>query len=188
MGKIDFNYVNNLAFRDTDINEHLLDLYGVAVGMNAKVIVELGAGQSTYALTAAANETKGQLYSVDLGKDAVTRLFPQGEGVLDKEERYHFIQGDDMEIVKTWNTPIDFLFLDTSHLYEDTKKEIEAWFPKVKKGGIIAMHDVAHEEGLGTGCRKALDEFMKSEEGKDYRVLQLLDTKHLGMAILIKLL
>ena len=100
---LDYNYVNNLAFRDSDINEYLLALYGVAVGMKAKVIVELGGGQSSYALTAAANETKGQFYSIDSGKKEVTiRLFPAGEGVLEKESRKCHLKMDYKKREEKW--------------------------------------------------------------------------------------
>jgi len=36
---------------------------------------------------------------------------------------------------------VDFLFIDGSHRYEDVKKDIESWYPKVKRGGIISGHD-----------------------------------------------
>jgi len=37
---------------------------------------------------------------------------------------------------------IDFLFLDTDHQFHTLTKELEYWYPKVKKGGIIAGHDL----------------------------------------------
>lgn len=36
---------------------------------------------------------------------------------------------------------IDFLYLDGSHRYVDVCREIDAWYPVVKTGGIIAGHD-----------------------------------------------
>jgi len=36
---------------------------------------------------------------------------------------------------------LDFVFIDGSHLYEDVLADLQAWFPKVKKGGHIAGHD-----------------------------------------------
>ncbi len=52
---------------------------------------------------------------------------------------------------------IDTLFIDGDHTYEGVKKDIEAWMPKVKKGGTIIFHDYkrdrAHE-----GVEQAVDE------------------------------
>lgn len=49
---------------------------------------------------------------------------------------------------------LDFVFIDASHEYEDVKADIEAWFPKVKKGGIIAGHDYTNTWKV----KKAVDE------------------------------
>ena len=35
----------------------------------------------------------------------------------------------------------DFVFIDGDHDYETVKKDISAWMPKVKHGGILAGHD-----------------------------------------------
>lgn len=40
---------------------------------------------------------------------------------------------------------IDFVFVDADHVYESVKKDILAWLPKVKPGGIIAGHDYNKE-------------------------------------------
>lgn len=36
---------------------------------------------------------------------------------------------------------IDFLYIDANHAYDFIKKDIEIWYPKVKKGGIFGGHD-----------------------------------------------
>lgn len=38
--------------------------------------------------------------------------------------------------------PIDFLFLDGDHSYEGIKQDFEMYAPLVRKGGIIAFHDI----------------------------------------------
>ena len=37
---------------------------------------------------------------------------------------------------------IDFVFVDACHDYDSVSKDIFAWYPKVKVGGIIAGHDI----------------------------------------------
>jgi len=40
------------------------------------------------------------------------------------------------------NEPVDFLFIDGDHSYEGVKKDFEMYSPLVKRGGIIAFHDI----------------------------------------------
>ena len=66
---------------------------------------------------------------------------------------------------------LDFVYIDADHSYECTKEDIEAWYPKVKKGGIVSGHDYKNNGNarskamLGTrrlgvcGVKRAVDEF-----------------------------
>lgn len=38
----------------------------------------------------------------------------------------------------------DLVFIDTSHEEEQTKREILAWSPKLKPGGLLCGHDFDH--------------------------------------------
>jgi predicted O-methyltransferase YrrM len=40
------------------------------------------------------------------------------------------------------NDLLDFLFVDGDHTYDGIKKDFEMYYPLVKKGGIIALHDI----------------------------------------------
>ena len=40
---------------------------------------------------------------------------------------------------------IDLLHIDGNHEYESVKKDFENWFPKLKKGGLILIHDILVE-------------------------------------------
>jgi predicted O-methyltransferase YrrM len=51
------------------------------------------------------------------------------------------------------NQSLDFAFIDASHDYESVTKDIEAWWPKVKHGGMLCGHDLHFP-----GVKKALEE------------------------------
>ena len=64
---------------------------------------------------------------------------------------------------------IDFIYIDAGHRYEEVKKDINAWFPKVKVGGYIAGDDYVgnknKEKGLkwqvrNYGVIEAIDELI----------------------------
>jgi predicted O-methyltransferase YrrM len=48
---------------------------------------------------------------------------------------------------------LDFVFIDASHDYESVKEDFEVWFPKMKKGGMMAGHDYGYPS-----VKKAIDE------------------------------
>ena len=54
---------------------------------------------------------------------------------------------------------LDFVFIDAAHDYENVTKDIQAWFPKVKAGGIIAGHDYT----WGPEVKKAADDFFRAK-------------------------
>ncbi len=56
--------------------------------------------------------------------------------------------------VRLWPFPVDFIFIDASHVYEHVKADILGWRRHVKPGGIIAMHDY----GIFEGVNRAVDE------------------------------
>jgi hypothetical protein len=54
---------------------------------------------------------------------------------------------------------LDFVFIDAEHSYESVREDIDAWLPKVKKGGIIAGHDYST---AWPGVIQAVDETFDS--------------------------
>ncbi len=60
--------------------------------------------------------------------------------------------------------PLDYLFIDGDHTYEGVKRDYELYAPLVRKGGIIAFHDIVeHKES-----RCKVDEFWREvKEGKN---------------------
>lgn len=53
---------------------------------------------------------------------------------------------------------LDFVFIDADHSYQAVKRDIGAWLPKVKPGGIIAGHDYTPDPFIGDGVIRAVNE------------------------------
>lgn len=54
---------------------------------------------------------------------------------------------------------LDFVFLDAEHLYDNVMEDLNLWYPKVRKGGIIAGHDYYQ----GTEVKTAVDKFFEDK-------------------------
>jgi hypothetical protein len=54
------------------------------------------------------------------------------------------------------NRSLDFVFIDASHEYNDVKKDILSWYPKIKKGGFIAGHDYTTFDGVKQAVNELL--------------------------------
>ena len=54
---------------------------------------------------------------------------------------------------------IDFVYIDGNHSYEDTKKDIELYLPKIKPNGYIAGHDyMEHFQGCIDAVQETIGE------------------------------
>jgi len=79
---------------------------------------------------------------------------------------------DKLNIIKDYSTnasklfqneSLDFIFIDACHDYECVKEDLHAWFPKLKKNGIIAGHD--YYDGH-YGVEQAVNEFFYENRSK----------------------
>jgi len=60
---------------------------------------------------------------------------------------------------------IDFLYIDGNHNYKYVKSDIELYYPKIKKGGVLGGHDY---NPVFPGVSKAVNEFVKKHNLKLY--------------------
>jgi predicted O-methyltransferase YrrM len=60
---------------------------------------------------------------------------------------------------------LDFVFIDANHTYPHPLEDMEAWWPKVRKGGLMTGHDY-----LWPGVRQSLDEFIAEKDLGGYTV------------------
>jgi len=56
----------------------------------------------------------------------------------------------------------DWIYVDASHFYDDVKVDLEAFWPKLKRGGYIAGDDYDRRGIWEHGVTRAVDEFVAS--------------------------
>lgn len=65
---------------------------------------------------------------------------------------------------------LDFVFIDADHSFESVLADITAWFPKVRKGGLISGHDFEHPRfpGVSKAVCKYFEENFAYSISNDY--------------------
>lgn len=134
-------------------------LYKTASLMAGKTVVEVGSfmGRSTCAILAGQKEGGGgRLFSVDSFEGRATPREAEA-----RERGSGWLYGQFMENIKTRSLPmpevlpmdsteaslrflqgtIDWVFIDADHSYESVTRDLCAWVPCVRQGGIASGHD-----------------------------------------------
>jgi predicted O-methyltransferase YrrM len=126
--------------RDSDIREYLPLLYNTARSYPGARILELGVrkGNSTLALLAGAEESGGHVWSADI-TDVIREDMRPWAGC----RLWTFTCGDDMNenVQNQLPREVDVLFIDTSHEYGHTLRELEVYMPRLAPGGVALFHD-----------------------------------------------
>jgi hypothetical protein len=124
------------------------------------IFVEVGTweGDFSYELLEQTNCTK--LYCVDPYKHFEDDSYPDGMNLLTQDDfetkftkvkqrfsgygtRVEFIRGLSHEAARQFqDESIDFVYIDGNHEYKSVLLDILAWYPKVKKGGLLCGDDV----------------------------------------------
>lgn len=101
------------------------------------------------------------------GREELSKLFDIfQENMAPLDEYYTSMRMTSLNAVNHFeDKSLDFIFIDASHEYEDVKKDIKAWLPKVKPGGVIAGHDY-YVEGYDyfPGVKQAVNESLNVNE------------------------
>ena len=143
-------------------------LYNAAISVEVEgPLLEVGSycGKSSVYLGYAAQSIGRVLYALDHHRGSEENqegwehhdphLIDKRKGVMDTlpyfrdaiftaglEDVVIALVGQSGVIARNWTTPLSFLFIDGGHGEEPAKADFNGWVPKVKEGGILAIHDV----------------------------------------------
>lgn len=73
---------------------------------------------------------------------------------FEKEKQITILKGLSWEMASlVKDRTLDFVFIDASHDYNSVLKDVQAWYPKVRNGGLFCGHDL-HFPGVRKVTKK----------------------------------
>jgi predicted O-methyltransferase YrrM len=138
-------------------------------------VVEVGVYDGINAKSVLDNITNIEMYLVDpyveyknparfLNQENQNALYKKVKKKFEKDDRVTIIRKPSIEAAELFDDKsLDLVFIDGNHEYEFVKRDILAWYPKIKTGGVLSGHDYAVDvkgcEGVVRAVHEVLDEF-----------------------------
>lgn len=155
-------YRNVLAYSNayqSDISNHLPALFCHCMAVNPEVIVEAGirwGDGSTIALRAA--KEVGNAFLIGIDVNDCSQFYKNMSNAC-------FLHMSDLDLpqhiknIPLKKSTIDFAFIDTTHLYDHTMKELVLFESMLSEQGILALHDTNPVPTDPHGVRDALRDY-----------------------------
>jgi hypothetical protein len=90
-------------------------------------------------------------------------------------EKIVFIRKKSEDAIEDIPNELDFVYVDGNHLYDFVKRDINLYYQKLKKGGILGGHDYNYKRWPEVTV--AVNEFAKENNLKLYSYLQSIDSE-----------
>lgn len=128
-------------------------MYGFIKDLTSKAVyLEVGT-QYGRSLDFVRRNCKAEVYGVDITDELFTPV--EGATLICKPSN---------EAVKTWDKPIDVLFIDGDHSYEGARDDWNNFSPFVKSGGWVVFHDC---DDTSPGVVQLFEEIDEGWKNKD---------------------
>jgi predicted O-methyltransferase YrrM len=134
---------------------------GVWKGHSVSYLAKTNPGKSIYAVDLFDKSYQFAGKELDAQVPKVYQTYNDTLNSTNTRELIEDIQGYSWECAdKFEDSGVDFVFIDADHSYDAVVKDINAWYPKVRAGGILAGHD--YYPLMFEGVVKAVNEFTQS--------------------------
>lgn len=135
-------------------------------------IIDLGAGSGTTAGAIYAERPDAYVWTIDIVQESVDWAGLFLSRIIGVGGQWHGWAEDSVKAALSFEDgSLDMVLIDTTHEYEGTVKELEAWLPKLKNGGLLWCHDY---RGVYPGVTRAVDEFEVAG------LIEMIDIRGLG--------
>lgn len=135
---------------------------------DGSVAVEIGTLFGAGAALALSNSNAKAFYTIDkwgVKTGGISKIKNSFKNIIFEEiakaqlrpfKNCHILKLDSVEAADEFpDKSVSWLFVDGDHSYGGVHRDLKAWIPKMKPGGIIAGHDYNRAE-----VKKAVDEFL----------------------------
>ena len=149
--------------RPFQIRRELAELVNMVAKLKPKNVLEIGTAQGgTLWLWCRVADPGAKIVSVDLrsgkfGGGYHWAKIPLYKAFAEKGQHLRLIRGDShapatfAQVKREFLGKIDFLFIDGDHSYAGVKQDFEMYSGLVRKGGLIAFHDIVLHSNQ-SGC------------------------------------
>lgn len=164
------------------VKEEITELLKITGELRPRTLLEIGTARGgTLFLFAGVADPEALIISIDLPEGLFGGGYPEWRIPLYKsfergKQRIVLLRRDshDPETLREVEgilagRKLDFLFVDGDHSYEGVRRDFEMYSPLVRKGGIIAFHDIVPGPPGNVG---GVPRFW-SEVKKDYKHLEI---------------
>jgi len=144
-----------IDIRPAQVYEEILGLAEIVANLKPRRVLEIGtAGGGTLFIWCRLASDDATVISVDLPGGPFGGGYPMWRAVLYRyfrkpQQKLHLIRGDShdprtLEKVEKIleGEELDFLFIDADHTYEGVRRDFEMYSPLVRRGGVVAFHDI----------------------------------------------
>lgn len=139
------------------------------------IAVEVGVDGGGYSAFILRKTNPEKLYLIDCWTHQEPSVYDDPEANVadpEQEERYQsvkrrFAADNRVVIIRDYSEnavhqfadeSLDWVYIDANHGYEAVKQDLDLWWPKIKKGGLLSGHDYAIRPSFGVV--QAVNEFI----------------------------
>ena len=139
---------------------------GVGKGEHAKVILSKYLGH-LYLVDLWAMQDPQEYEDITNSEDHESNLYLCATNLSEYQSRYTIVRKKSLFAASDFeNESLDFVYIDANLKYSSVKADIEAWFPKVRTGGIISGHDYFNNwEDITDIAPNGIDKYVFNVEG-----------------------
>ena len=117
-------------------SNHYEFLYLLTHAMKPKLVVELGTYKGVSMLYMMEGYPKANFFTIDINVES---------GLYLKDKNVTCIFGDSARCADQIPNDIDVLFEDTNHKYNTLEREFRAYYPKMRRDGVMIFDDMNYE-------------------------------------------